>query len=196
MTDGNNLGIRPLVERRPPRGARALLMTTAGLAVALVSTAGCTPQERPAETQTVVAAAEAAEVVAVVDGDTIDVTTATGDTARVRLIGIDAPEIGRDGDPGECYATEARDFLDELLHGRTVELQSDNTQADTDKYGRLLRHVAVDGRSAAVLALEAGTGHEYTYDVPYIGQREHRDAEQVATTAGAGLWTVCDGRAQ
>jgi len=64
-----------------------LLITTAGLAVALVSTAGCTPQERPAETQTVVAAAEAAEVVAVVDGDTIDVKTSAGES-RVRIIGI------------------------------------------------------------------------------------------------------------
>lgn len=171
-------------------------------AMAIAALTGCTPtsteQATPESPSTpvVVSASEAAEVVAVVDGDTIDVTTATGDTARVRLIGIDTPEIGRDGDPGECYATEARDFLDELLYGRTVELQSDNTQADTDKYGRLLRHVVVDGRSAAVVALEAGTGHEYTYEAPYIGQLEHRDAEQVATNASAGLWAVCDGRAQ
>ncbi|WP_218683051.1 thermonuclease family protein [Microbacterium sp. BF1] len=191
MTDENNPGNRPLVKRRPPRRTRALLLTTAGLAVTLMSTAGCTPQERPAETQTVVTASEAAEVVAVVDGDTIDVTTATGRTARVRLIGIDTPEIGRDGDTGECYATEARDFLDELLYGRTVELQSDNTQADTDRYGRLLRHVVIDGHSAAVLALEAGTGYEYTYDQAYAGQGEHRDAEQAAAGAGAGLWSAC-----
>lgn len=113
MEDENNLDNRPVVTRRPPRRTRALLITTAGLAVTLMSTTGCTPQERPAETQTVVTAAEAAEVVAVVDGDTIDVKTSTGES-RVRIIGIDTPEIGRDGAAGDCYAIEARNFLDEL----------------------------------------------------------------------------------
>lgn len=158
------------------------------LAVVIAALTSCTPPASP--TQTVVSATEEAEVIAVVDGDTIDVSTSAG-TARVRLIGIDMPEIGRDGEPGECYATEARGFLDDLLYGRTVRLQSDSTQADADKYGRLLRHVVIDGKSAAVLALEAGAGYEYTYDVPYIGQLEHRDAENAAAAAGAGLWSAC-----
>lgn len=190
MADENNLGIWPLVKRCPPRRARALLITTAGLAVALVSTAGCTPQERPAETQTVVAAAEAAEVVAVVDGDTIEVKTSAGES-RVRIIGIETPEIGRDGAAGDCYAIEARNFLDELLYGRKVELQSDSTQADVDAYGRLLRHVDVDGQSAAVLAIAAGTGYEYTYDKSYEGQSDHLAAEAAARDERVGLWGAC-----
>lgn len=36
--------------------------------------------------------------------------------------------------------------------------------------GALLRHVYIDGQSAAVVLLEAGAAHEYTYDAPYIGQ--------------------------
>lgn len=190
MEDENNLDNRLVVTRRPPRRTRALLITTAGLAVTLMSTTGCTPQERPAETQTVVTAAEAAEVVAVIDGDTIDVKTSTGES-RVRIIGIDTPEIGRDGAAGDCYAIEARNFLDELLYGRTVELQSDSTQADVDTYGRLLRHVDVDGQSAAVLAIAAGTGYEYTYDNPYVGQADHLAAEAAARDEHAGLWSAC-----
>lgn len=151
---------------------------------------GCTPQS-PDQTQTNVSASEAAEVVAVVDGDTIDVSTAAGATARVRLIGIDTPEIGREGESGECYANDARGFLDSLLYGRTVELQSDSTQDDADRYGRLLRHIVIDGHSAAVLALEAGAAYEYTFDEPYTGQSEHRDAEQAAAAAKTGLWAVC-----
>lgn len=189
MTDENKLGNRPVVTRRPPRRTRALMITTAGLAVTLMA-AGCTPQERPAETQTVVTAAEAAEVVAVVDGDTIDVKTSTGES-RVRIIGIDTPEIGRDGAAGDCYAIEARNFLDELLYGRTVELQSDSTQADADTYGRLLRHVDVDRQSAAVLAIAAGTGYEYTYDTPYAGQADHLAAEAAARDEHVGLWGAC-----
>jgi endonuclease YncB( thermonuclease family) len=169
---------------------RTHLAAPIGLAVALVATAGCTPQERPAETQTVVAATEAAEVVAVVDGDTIDVKTSAGE-ARVRIIGIDTPEIGRDGAAGDCYAIEARDFLDELLYGRAVELRSDSTQGDADKYGRLLRHVDVDGQSAATLAIAAGAGYEYTYDKPYAGQTEHLAAEAAASDEHVGLWGAC-----
>lgn len=69
------------------------------LAVVIAALTSCTPPASP--TQTVVSATEEAEVIAVVDGDTIDVSTSAG-TARVRLIGIDMPEIGRDGEPGSA----------------------------------------------------------------------------------------------
>ena len=146
--------------------------------------AGCTPAPAAAP------ARESVEVTAVVDGDTIAVATAGGST-RVRLIGIDTPEIGRDGEPGDCYAEEARDFLDALLYGKTVELIGDPTQADVDRYGRLLRHVLVDGQSAALTALRAGAGYEYTFDTPYTDDQAHREAESAAEAAGAGLWSSC-----
>ena len=84
--------------------------------------------------------AESAQVIAVVDGDTIDVQTAGGE-ARVRLIGLDTPEINRDGGQDDCYAQEARDELNAMVYGQAVELRADPTQDDTDRYGRLLRHV-------------------------------------------------------
>ena len=136
--------------------------------------------------------AEAAEVIAVVDGDTIDVQTAGGE-ARVRLIGLDTPEINREGGADDCYAQEARDELNELIYGRAVELRADPTQDDADRYGRLLRHVYIDGQSAAAALLEAGAAHEYTYDAPYIGQAEHRAAEEAARAAALGLWGSCTG---
>lgn len=136
------------------------------------------------------AASEVGQVVAVVDGDTIDVAT-EDETVRVRLIRIDTPEIGRGGEASECYADEARTFLDELLYGRQVELISDPTQADTDKYGRLLRHVDIEGLSAAEAAIAAGAGYEYTYDTPYQGQAAYQAAEGMAEEAGTGLWGVC-----
>lgn len=162
-------------------------VTLGAIAVGVAALTGCTPV---AADQAAAPDVETVEVVTVVDGDTIDITTDAG-TARVRLIGIDTPEIGRDGDPGECYAEESRDFLDGLVYGHIVELRSDPSQADTDRYGRLLRHVLIDGQSAAVLSLEAGMGYEYTYEVYYAGYREHRDAEQAAADTAAGLWSAC-----
>lgn len=157
---------------------------------ALLALTSCTPsalsdEGTPSET------AAAAEVVAVVDGDTIDVMTPTGEE-RVRIIGIDTPEIGRGGDASECYAEEAREFVDDLLYGHDVELRGDATQADVDAYGRLLRHVFIDGHSAAVETLAAGAGHEYTFDVAYDGQDAHQAAESAARDARLGLWGSCD----
>jgi micrococcal nuclease len=51
-------------------------------------------------------------------------------------LGIDTPEIG------ECYYQEAKDFLRSKIDNQEVVLESDIT--DTDKYGRLLRHVFVE----------------------------------------------------
>jgi micrococcal nuclease len=66
----------------------------------------------------------------VVDGDTIDVTV-DGREERVRLIGIDTPEIPHDDDvrpaqPGECFGTEAQEFTAALLPvGTPVRLERD-----------------------------------------------------------------------
>lgn len=134
--------------------------------------------------------ATTATVVAVIDGDTLDVQTSAGEE-RVRIIGIDTPEIGRDGEPSECYAQEARTFLDGLVYGREVELRPDATQDDTDDYGRALRHVIIDGDSAARMSIAVGAGHEYTYEVPYEGRDEHLAAEEEARAEHAGLWGAC-----
>jgi micrococcal nuclease len=164
--------------------------------VALLSVlvlAGCAPSVVPVALTPVPvpAASEVGQVVAVVDGDTIDVAT-DDETVRVRLIGIDTPEIGRGGEASECYAEEARTFLDGLLYGQEVHLVSDDTQVDVDKYGRLLRHVYAGDVDAAEAAITAGAGYEYTYDVPYERQGMYRDAERAAAETGAGMWGVCE----
>lgn len=169
---------------------RAARAGVAALALGLFLT-GCSPLAESSSEQTPSGAgSEAAEVVGVVDGDTLKVATRTGE-ARVRIIGIDTPEVGRDGEPSECYADEARRFLDQLVYGRTVDLSPDPTQANTDKYGRLLRHVFVDGQNVALAELEAGAGTEYTYDAPYAGQQTYRATEREAREAGRGLWAAC-----
>ncbi|MEK7134640.1 MAG: thermonuclease family protein [Patescibacteria group bacterium] len=68
----------------------------------------------------------------VIDGDTIILSD---DDTRVRLIGIDAPELG------EPLYAESRAFLEKLVGGRVVFIQRDQT--DTDPYNRLLRYIYV-----------------------------------------------------
>ncbi|MDF2917990.1 MAG: hypothetical protein K0S70_2207 [Microbacterium sp.] len=151
---------------------------------------GCTPAPEPVPSSGEVVMGHSAEVAAVIDGDTIEIRAAGG-TERVRIIGIDTPEIGRDGAADECYAQEAREYVNAALYGRTVTIYPDTSQEDTDRYGRLLRHVLVDDRSIAEEAIAAGMGYEYTYDAPYGGQAAHKAAQEAAAAAGAGLWSVC-----
>lgn len=131
------------------------------------------------------------DVVAVVDGDTIRTVDQMGTEHRVRIIGIDTPEIGRGGAADDCYAQDARTALADLVEARSVELVTDPSQGDVDKYDRLLRHVHTDAGNIAQILLEQGAGHEYTYDTPYIGQADFRAAEASARGAGAGLWGTC-----
>lgn len=131
------------------------------------------------------------QVVAVVDGDTIKTVDADGTVNRVRIIGIDTPEIGRGGTADECWAQEARTALVALLDGPDIDLISDPSQGDVDRYARLLRHLHTDAGNVAEQLLTQGAGHEYTYSKPYVGQAEFRRAESSARNARAGLWGAC-----
>ncbi|MCA1782545.1 MAG: thermonuclease family protein [Dermatophilaceae bacterium] len=131
-------------------------------------------------------------VVGVVDGDTLRVSV-DGVTERLRIIGIDAPELRG----GECLAQEAASHMQRLAQSQSVRIAEDSTQADRDVYDRILRHVwLLDGRSVGIEMLTAGLATEYTYDAPYVGVEDHVAAEDEARAAGRGLWGAgCDGRA-
>ena len=72
----------------------------------------------------------------VVDGDTFDVTAVNGTHYRIRLADIDAVERG------EAGYTEARNYLNGLVFGKTVWLDVDNNYV-WDDYGTGTRLVCV-----------------------------------------------------
>jgi micrococcal nuclease len=127
-------------------------------------------------------------VMKVVDGDTIDVQI-DGKVERLRLIGINTPETVDPRKPVECFGKEASAKAKELLTGEEVELESDPTQDDRDKYGRLLRYVTTkDGLFYNLEIIRQGYAYEYTYDVPYAHQKEFKAAQSEAKNSGKGLW--------
>src|SRR4051812_48138373 len=83
-------------------------------------------------------AADHFPVTHVIDGDTIDVATA----GRVRLLGIDAPEVGVGYDTPAAFGLEAREYLKTLVAHRYVRLEADNEPSDA--YGRRLSYVIRD----------------------------------------------------
>ena len=90
----------------------------------------------------------------VVDGDTIK----DQDSGYIRLLGIDTPEI-----KGQCQlekdkALEAKIYLKALLDG-SGEIKIIGHKSD--KYGRLLAHVLVDGQNVSSLMLSSGLARPY-----------------------------------
>lgn len=144
----------------------------------------------PAAAQAVVCRAdgiaEIARVQYVHDGDTLILD----DRRKVRLIGIDTPELGRDGRPDQPWAVAARDALRRLLanHGSRVQLRFD--QERHDRYGRLLAHLyLMDGRSVEAWLLEQGLALQLVVP-PNTGNLAcYRRAEQAARQARRGLWS-------
>lgn len=94
-----------------------------------------------------------AAVAQVYDADTLTLT----DRTRVRLIGIDAPELGRDGAAHEPYALEGRDYLRALIAEAGQQVLLHYGDERYDRHGRLLAYVFLpDGRSVNRLLLEQG----------------------------------------
>lgn len=139
-----------------------------------------------------------ARVVKVVDGDTVDVAMG-GRTERLRLIGLDTPEVVDPRKSVQCFGREASQHAHQLLDRQTVYLEPDSSQTDRDRYGRLLRYAWLpDGRLFNFVMIAEGYAHEYTYDVPYKYQEAFKAAEREAREQAKGLWapTTCNGNTE
>lgn len=86
----------------------------------------------------------AGRVTDTIDGDTIEVALANGRSEKVRLIGVDTPEIS--GGAPQPYGPEAAAFTAKSLQGRQVWLETD--VEERDRYGRLLAYVWLSSTEA------------------------------------------------
>lgn len=128
---------------------------------------------------------EKPKVIRLVDGDTFTVLT-EGKYETVRMIGINAPEFTK---VKECYGKESTDKLKELIDGKEVKLEADPTQADKDKYGRLLRYVFLNDSNINLYLIAEGYAKEYTYSKAYKYQDEFKKAQTKAVASKKGMWS-------
>jgi endonuclease YncB( thermonuclease family) len=129
-----------------------------------------------------IADSDSVVVTAVLDGDTITVAR----LGRVRLLGIDAPEIGRGFDTAAPFARAARDRLAELLLRRWVHLEPDGLRLDT--YRRRLAYVLRDdGMFVNAVLVREGLAR-VTARTPLRRLDELRRAEVEAQRARRGIW--------
>lgn len=146
-----------------------------------------TPEPTPALGEAPTGPTARGTVVNVVDGDTIDVLV-DGVELRVRLIGMDTPEVHSGI---EWLGPEASAVMADLVAGKEVVLEKD--VSETDQFGRALRYVwLADGTGWLLVNLELirlGLASVTTYppDVKYVDAL-YLDAQQEAQDAGLGRW--------
>jgi endonuclease YncB( thermonuclease family) len=131
----------------------------------------------------VVAASTAATgtVERVVDGDTLRVSAEDGGSRTLRLLGVDAPESGQDG------GAEARDFVAARVCGIRVRWQ----EHGTDRYGRSVASVEVEGQDLGLLLVRHGMAwrvRRYLEGQPADVVSAYDEAWREARGAGAGIW--------
>lgn len=136
---------------------------------------------------------ERAVVTGIIDGDTIRVQDRSGTPlGRVRLLGVDAPEIAHPPASAECYAAAATRLLEDLVPvGSIVTLSADTAQPDRDQYGRLLRYVDRAGADASAALLDAGAARRFDSSPPLARDRAYRTALEDAQKAERGIWGNC-----
>ena len=132
-------------------------------------------------------------VTAVVDGDTLRVENFGGhELGRVRLLGIDAPEVVHPPAPAECHADQATDLLEELAPvGSTVQLVTDSGQPNRDPYDRLWRYVDNAGVDLAHELLARGAARRYEAAQELAREKSYSAAAHDARVADSGLWGAC-----
>lgn len=125
----------------------------------------------------------------VIDGDTIEIAS-NSKKLRVRLIGIDTPELISKNNKAECFAKEAYIKTKNTLLNKFIYLENDETQEDKDKYDRLLRYVYLeDNTNFNKLLITEGFAHEYTYKaIAYKFQKEFKEAQKDAMFNKKGFW--------
>jgi micrococcal nuclease len=129
----------------------------------------------------------------ITDGDTFEVAGG----AKVRLLGIDTPEMTGDSGP-ECGAKNAKAALIQILpKDSKVCLQTDPAKTDKDKYGRLLRYAWVqqDGKTFQANAWLVRMGMARVY-YPFAKGLQYEsvllELQQAAHDTETGSWKTCD----
>ncbi len=129
---------------------------------------------------------EEVRVIRIIDGDTIEVQR-DNKKEIVRLIGIDAPEMNK----YQCFSEESKVKAEEILVNKNVQLETDLSQGEMDKYQRLLGYVFLNNSNFNQLMIKEGFAKEYTYKTPYKYQKEFKEAQIEAQKLKKGLWSAC-----
>ena len=132
---------------------------------------------------------ETARVQRVHDGDTVRLS----DGRKVRLIGINTPELARDNTPAQPYAIKARDALDKLLKRHDYQVSLSYGVDRKDKYRRTLAHLYLpDNENVQAFLLQNGYATAFTTPPNDRMADCYRQAESRAINKRRGIWALPD----
>ncbi|MCI0438171.1 MAG: thermonuclease family protein [Chloroflexi bacterium] len=123
-------------------------------------------------------ARQRARVVRVIDGDTIEVE-ADGRMRRVNYLGVSVPEH---------YALEASERNRQLVEGREVVLERDETTFNLDRDGSLLRYVRVGGEVVNAILVREGYARAWLSYPNASRMVELLTLQAQAISEGLGIW--------
>ena len=136
-----------------------------------------------AGTLSVVGQSRWVQVGAVFDGDTF--RTRAGE--KVRLLGINSPEVAHGKQAAQTYGEQAKRKLKALLANQLVQLRMDREKRD--KYGRTLAQVYLrDGRWVNEIMVREGLAHVYTFAPNFYWTDTLLKAEALARNDMRGMW--------
>jgi len=115
------------------------------------------------------------EITNVVDGDTVDVLIDLGFNilfaSRVRLAGIDAPESRTSDKAEKVLGLESKDYLKkQLKDAKSIVIRTEKMNS-SEKYGRILGWLYVNGESESVNNKMINDGYAWGY----LGETKIKD---------------------
>ena len=151
-----------------------LCLSLSPAAIAAVADTACSSQQFD----------ETATIRYVHDGDTLHLV----DGRKVRLIGINTPELARDSKPAEPYAVAATDALKALFKDdKSIALLYGKDRKD--HYGRFLAHALLaDGQNVQIILLKQGLAQVITIPPNTRFASCYLEVEHQARCDKAGLW--------
>ncbi|WP_417585750.1 thermonuclease family protein [Nitrincola sp.] len=125
----------------------------------------------------------------VIDADTVELSQGE----RVRLLGIDAPELGYSGQADEPFAREGKLALETLLQRVEYRVLLMPGQDSRDRYGRLLAYLFLpDQTNVQRLLLQEGWVMQ-VFVAPNLEFADClRPVEQLARSEQKGIWSLSD----
>lgn len=118
-------------------------------------------------------------VVGVHDGDTLTLLTSDKTQVKIRLEGIDAPELN------QPFGQKAKSALSDLVFTKKIKI----TMVGKDPYQRILGRVFVEKVDVNLELIRLGFAWHY---VKYSDDPSLKDSQATAQKAGLGLWAVSD----
>jgi endonuclease YncB( thermonuclease family) len=128
-----------------------------------------------------------ARVVNVVDGDTVDVRKRSGTVERIRILGIDTPEVYGGI---ECGGRAASALMKRLARGK-LRVTTDPKQPKRDRYGRLLAYVSRGGTDLGRRMVSKGRARVYVVGSRFSRYGSYMRAQRIARADSRGTWGSC-----